>query len=125
MKKKFEFSKICKIFRAFLNESFRSASPLSFHENGPILDGCGNRLMPATPIFQKHCFFKKCPKNVKNFGKFKIFFCISGFNFIGLFNDISFVFILSVLFDVQSDLCLAKTGVVYLSFGDCTQKACH
>ena len=47
---------------------------MSFHENEPILDGRGNRLMPATPIFQKHCFFKKCPKNLTNFGKFKIFF---------------------------------------------------
>ena len=36
-------------------------------------------------IFQKHCFFKKCPKNLKIFGKFK-FFCISCCNFIGLFN---------------------------------------
>ena len=30
--------------------------------------------MPATPIFQKHCFFKKCPKNLTNFRKVKIFF---------------------------------------------------
>ena len=94
-------------------------SSLSFPENEAILDEHGNCLMPATPILQKDCFFKICPKNPTNFGKFKIFFFISGFNFIGLFNHISFVFILSVLFDVQSNLCLAKTGVVYLSFGDC------
>ena len=56
-------------------------------------------------------------KNIDWFQKF--FFCISGCNFIGLFNDILFVFVLSVLFDVQSDLCLAKTDVVYLSFRDC------
>ena len=57
----------------FLNETFRSASPLSFHENEAILDGRDNCLMPAMPIFQKHCFFKKCPKNLTNFGKFKFF----------------------------------------------------
>ena len=84
----------------FLNETFRSASPLSFHENEPILDGRGNRLMPATPIFQKHCFFKKCPKNLTNFEKFQIFFCISCCNFIGLFNGISFVFILLLVWAV-------------------------
>ena len=46
---------------------------MSFHENEPILDGRGNHLMPAMPIFQKQCFFKKSPKNLTNFGKFKIF----------------------------------------------------
>ena len=50
------------------------ASSLSFPENEAILDGHGNCLMPAMPIFQKHCFFKKCPKNLTNFGKFKFFF---------------------------------------------------
>ena len=54
---------------------------MRFPENETILDGRGNCLMPATPIFQKHCFFKKCPKNLTNFGKFKIFFCISCCNF--------------------------------------------
>ena len=72
----------------FLNETFRRASPLSFPENEAILDGHGNCLMPAMPIFQKHCFLKKCPKNLIYFGKFKIFFCISCCNFIGLFNGI-------------------------------------
>ena len=66
-----------------LNETFRSASPLRFPENEAILDGHGNCLMPATPIFQKHCFFKKCPKNLTYFGKLKIFFRISCCNFIG------------------------------------------
>ena len=47
---------------------------MRFPENEGILDGHGNCLMPATPIFQKHCFFKKCPKNLTNFGKFQIFF---------------------------------------------------
>ena len=60
----------------FLNETFRRASPLSFLENEAILDGHGNCLMPAMPIFQKHCFFKKCPKNLKNFGKIQKIFCI-------------------------------------------------
>ena len=31
-------------------------------------------IWPATPIFQKHYFFKKCPKNLTNFVKFKKFF---------------------------------------------------
>ena len=57
----------------FLNETFRRASPLRFPENETILDGRGNCLMPATPIFQKHCFFKKSPKNLTNFRKFKFF----------------------------------------------------
>ena len=70
-------------------------------------------------IQKKICNFQKCPKNLTNFGKFQNFFCISCFNFIGLFNGISFVFILLVVFDVQRNLSLAKTGVVYLSFGDC------
>ena len=43
-------------------------------ENEAIFDGRDNCLMPAMPIFQKHCFFKKCPKNLTNFGKFQIFF---------------------------------------------------
>ena len=58
----------------FLNETFRRACPLSFPENETILDGHGNCLMPTTPIFQKHCFFKKYPKNITNFEKFKNFF---------------------------------------------------
>ena len=61
---------------------------------------------------------------INKFWKIQNFFCISGCNFIGLYNDISFVFILLVLFDVQRDLCLAKTGVVYLSFRDCIPTRC-
>ena len=102
----------------FLNETFRMSSSLRFPDYKAILDGRGNCLMLATPIFQKHCFFKKCPKNVTNFWRFNFFFN-SGCNFIGLFNDISFIFVFSVFFDVQGDLCLAKTGVVYLSLADC------
>ena len=81
----------------FLNETFRMASSLSFPKNQAILDGLENCVMPATLIFQKHSFFKKCPKNLTNFGKFQIFFCISCCNFIGLFNCISFVFKLLVV----------------------------
>ena len=51
----------------FFNETFRRPPSLSFHENEAILDGRVNCLMPATPIFQKHCFFEKCPKNLTNF----------------------------------------------------------
>ena len=58
----------------FLNETFRRSSPLRFPKNEAILDGHGNCLMPVMPIFPKHCFFKKCPKNLTNFGKFKFFF---------------------------------------------------
>ena len=39
---------------------------LRFPENEAILDGHGNYLMPATPIFPKHYFFKKGPKNLTN-----------------------------------------------------------
>ena len=58
----------------FLNETFRRASSLRFPENETILDGRGNCLMPATTIFGKHYFFRKCPKNLTNFGKFQFFF---------------------------------------------------
>ena len=75
---------------------------MRFPENEAILDGHGNCLMPATPIFQKHCFFKKCPKNLINFGKFEKNFGISFCNFIGLFNGISFVFMLLVGWAVQT-----------------------
>ena len=57
----------------FLNETFRRASSLRFLENEAILDGHGNCLMPAMPIFQKPCFYKKCHKNLTNFGKFNFF----------------------------------------------------
>ena len=46
---------------------------MKFLENKAIVDGLGNCLMPATPMFQKHGFFKKCPKNLTNFGKFQFF----------------------------------------------------
>ena len=50
----------------FLNETSRRTSSLNFPENEYILDGQSNWIMPATPIFQKRKFFKKCPKNVTN-----------------------------------------------------------
>ena len=79
----------------FLNETFRRASSLKFTKNEGIVDGCGSCLMSAMPIFQKHCFFKKGPKtNI---------FCISGGIFIGIFNGILFVFILSVVVDTQKE----------------------
>ena len=58
----------------FFKETFRSAFLLRFLKNEAILDGRGNCLMPATPIFPKHCFFKKCPKNLTNFTKFQKYF---------------------------------------------------
>ena len=75
---------------------------MRFPENEAILDGHGSRLTPVTPIFQKHCFFKKCPKNVTNVGKFEKNFGISFCNFIGLFNVISFVFMLLLVWAVQT-----------------------
>ena len=33
----------------------------------------GHQTKPPCPLFQKHCFFKNCPKNLTNFEKFKIF----------------------------------------------------
>ena len=57
-----------------LEWNFQEGLPIEVPQNEAIWDGKGNYLMPATPIFQKHCFFKKCPKNLTNFGKFKIFF---------------------------------------------------
>ena len=86
----------------FLNETFRSTSPLSFHENEPFLNGRGNCLMPATPIFQKPCFFKNALKILQLLENSNIFFCISCCNFIGLFNGISFIFILLLVCAVQS-----------------------
>ena len=46
---------------------------MSFHENEPILDGRGNRLMPATPISQKHCFLKNALKISQILENSKIF----------------------------------------------------
>ena len=82
--------------------NFQECFPIEFPWKWSYFFGHGNCLMPAMPIFQKHCFFKNCPKNLTNFGKFKIFFCISCCNIIGLSNGISFVFILLVLWAVQA-----------------------
>ena len=62
-----------KFISVLLNEIFSRASPLRFPEKRTVLDGRGNCLMPAMPISQKQCFFKNCPKNLTNFGKFKFF----------------------------------------------------
>ena len=86
----------------FLNETFRRASSLRFNKNGGIVDERCTHLMPATPIFPKH-WFQKRPSKPTNFVKFKKNFCISGGNFIGLFNGILFVFILSVVVDIQKE----------------------
>ena len=44
--------------------------------NEAILDGHCNCLMPAIPILQKHCFFKKWHKNLASLGKLKIVFAL-------------------------------------------------
>ena len=53
--------------------------------------------------FSKTTAFSKKALKPTNFEKFKNFFCISGGNFIGLFNGILFVFILSVVVDTQKE----------------------
>ena len=77
MQKKFEIFQKLLVFRAFLekvvisnlyqsiflNESFRKAFSLIFTKNEGIVDKHGPNLMPATPIFLKHWFFKRGPKN--------------------------------------------------------------
>ena len=75
---------------------------MSFLENEANLDGRGNCFMPAMPIFQKHCFFKKWPKNLTNFGKFKTFFFISGCNLIGLSNEVDNFYVAQVVWAVQT-----------------------
>ena len=59
-------------------------------------------LVSNLPIFQNYCFFKKGPKNQQILKNSQIFFCISGGNFIGLFNGILFAFILLVVWAVQT-----------------------
>ena len=49
-------------------------------------------------------FSKKSPKNQQILKNSNFFFCFSGGNFIGLFNGILFVFILSVVVDIQKEV---------------------
>ena len=53
--------------------------------------------------FSKTTGFSKKALKTNKFWKIQIFFCISGGNFIGLFNGILFVFILSVVVDTQKE----------------------
>ena len=64
--------------------------------------GMTPHLMPATPIFEKHYFFKNGPKNVTKVENLN-FFCILGINFIGLFDDILHVLIFLLVVDKQRD----------------------
>ena len=57
----------------------------------------------ATPIFEKHYFFKNGPKNVTKVENLNFFFCILGINFIGLFDDILHVLIFLLVVDKQRD----------------------
>ena len=61
--------------------------------------GMTPHLMPPTPIFEKHCFFKNGPKKCNKSWKFEIFFCILGINFIRRFNDILHVSIFLLFVD--------------------------
>ena len=86
----------------FLNETFLIEVPWKWSYFGwawQLFNACHAH-------FPKTLLFQKCPKNLTNFGKFKIFFCISCCNFIGLFNGILFVFILSVVVDTQKEMFL-------------------
>ena len=56
--------------------------------------------------FSKTTAFSKKALKTNKFCKIQIFFCISGGNFIGLFNGILFVFILSVVVDTQKETFL-------------------
>ena len=47
---------------------------MRFTKNEGIVDDCDPRLMPAMIVFQKHCFFKKGPKNKEISKKPKFFF---------------------------------------------------
>ena len=91
----------------FLNETFRRASSLRLIENECIVDGYGSYLMPATPIFQKLTFSKKVPKT-KQILKISNFFFISGSNFVGHFNGILFVLILSVVIEAEKETLLSR-----------------
>ena len=53
--------------------------------------------------FSKTTGFSKKALKTNKFWKIQNFFCISGGNFIGLFNGILFVFILSVVVDTQKE----------------------
>ena len=57
--------------------------------------------------FSKTIFFKKGPKSPKIFEKLEFFF-ISGRNFVGLFNGILFVLILSVVIEAQKETLLSR-----------------
>ena len=50
------------------------------------LGGHGPRFMPATPIFQKHCFFKNGLKMLTKVENFNFFFAFLVKIFIGHFN---------------------------------------
>ena len=66
------------------------------------------------PFSENTAFSKKCPKNLTNFVKFKKNFYISCCNFIWLFNGISFVFILLVVWAIETKTKIKKSGVVRL-----------
>ena len=78
----------------FLSEIFSKASSFSFMKSEYTMIGHGPYFMPATLIFQKHCFFKKGPKKLT---KISNFVCTLGSHFIGLFNGILHVLILLVI----------------------------
>ena len=62
------------IYMVTLNEIIKKASSLICTKNEVLVDKHGHHLMPAMPIFQKQCFFKKAPKNQQFILKSKSFF---------------------------------------------------
>ena len=76
-------------------------------KNSLEMGGHSTRFVPTTPISQKHYFFKNGLENLINIENFKIFFCI----FIGLFDGILHVLILSVVEEAGTKI----TGNMYLS----------
>ena len=75
-------------------------------KNEGIVDKHGHHLMPATPIFLKHRFFKIGPQNQHFLKKIKKKICSSCSVFIGLFNGTLFVLIMSWIGDKQKEMFL-------------------
>ena len=66
--------------------------------------GMTPHLMPATPIFEKHYFFKNGPKGVTKVENLN-FFCIFDTHFIGFFNGILHVLMLLLFSEKLNETC--------------------
>ncbi len=72
------------------------------------MGGHGPSFMPATPIFQKHCFLKNCPKMVTKVENFKLFLCILGKDFIGHFQWYTVCFDTSSSLEIDGNVRVVK-----------------